>query len=113
MPRRFISQLGDREQVEEIYLAGEKQLRANRQGNHYLQVRLSDRTGSMTAMLWNANETHYAAFENGDYVRAQGMAQLYNGAMQMILTRLDAADEKLVDPNDFITLADREVEVGV
>ena len=110
MPRRFISQLGDREQVEEIYLAGEKQLRANRQGNHYLQVRLSDRTGSMTAMLWNANETHYAAFENGDYVRAQGMAQLYNGAMQMILTRLDAADEKLVDPNDFITLADREVE---
>lgn len=110
MPRRFINQFLDREQVEEIFLAGEKQLRANRAGNHYLQVRLSDRTGSLTAMLWNANETHYAAFENGDYVKVQGMAQIYNGTLQMILNRIDVAEDKLVDENDFITLEAREIE---
>ncbi len=110
MPRRFISQLADREQIEEIFLVGEKQLRANRNGNHYLQARLSDKSGSLTAMLWNATEEHYASFENGDYVRVQGMAQLYNGTLQMIMTRISVAEDKCVDENDFITLGGNEVE---
>ena len=38
MSRRFISQLGQRETVDETFLAGQKQLRANRNGNLYLQL---------------------------------------------------------------------------
>ena len=63
MTRKFINQLGEGENVDEVFLASEKQLRTNRNGNLYLQVRLSDRTGSLTAMLWNANDTLYRSFE--------------------------------------------------
>ncbi|MCP4814845.1 MAG: CMP-binding protein, partial [Planctomycetaceae bacterium] len=50
MPRRFISQLGQRDDVDQVFQASQKQLRTNRNGNLYLQLQLSDRTGNMTAM---------------------------------------------------------------
>lgn len=110
MSRRFINQLGEREQVDEIFLAAEKQLRTNRQGNLYIQMRLSDRTGSVTAMMWNASEQLYGRFENGNYVRVQGMSQFYNGTLQMIVNRIDRAEPREIDETDFITLASEEVD---
>ncbi len=110
MSRRFIQQLTDREQVDEVFLAADKQLRTNRQGGLYLQMRLSDRTGSVTAMMWNANEKQYHAFENGDYLHVQGTAQVYNGALQIIVTRIDRTPAAEVDEADFVTLGMAEVD---
>lgn len=109
MVRRFISQLGDQEKVDQVFLVSEKQLRTNRNGNLYLQVRLSDRTGSVTGMLWNANDHVYGSFANGDFLRTQGTAQVYNGALQMILNRLERVDPATVDQADFITVAEQEI----
>ncbi len=109
MSRRFVNQLGERENVDEIYLAAEKQLRTNRNGNLYMQVRLADKTGSMTGMLWNANEGHYNGFENGDYVRVRGMAQVYNGSLQIILAQIERVPAERITPDDFITLDESDV----
>lgn len=110
MARRFINQLGERESIDEIYLVAEKQLRANRAGNLYLQVRLSDRSGSLTAMLWNANEQISKTFENGNFVRVQGTTQLYNGVLQMIAQRIEKADASRIDEADFITLGSVQID---
>jgi 3'-5' exoribonuclease len=106
MPRRFINQLGEREAVDEIFLASEKQLRPNRNGNLYLQLRLSDRTGTVNAMMWNANEGIYQAFENGDFVHVQGTAQVYNGNLQIIVNQIDAAEPRNINADDFVHLSD-------
>lgn len=110
MPRRFVSQLGERENIDEIFLASEKQLRTNRNGNLYLQVRLADRTGSMTAMMWNASDNQYGAFNNGDYLRVQGTTQFYNGGLQLILQRFEVVEAKSIDEADFVTLAASDVD---
>ena len=44
-----MDQLRDGDSVEEIYLVTEKQLRANRNGNLYLQLELRDRFGVLPA----------------------------------------------------------------
>ncbi len=49
MSRRFVSQLAHQESIDQVFLASEKQLRPNRNGNLYLQVDLSDRSGSIGA----------------------------------------------------------------
>lgn len=59
MSRQFINQLADGDSLDEVFIASEKQLRTNRNGNLYHQVRLSDKTGCLTAMLWNAQQRHY------------------------------------------------------
>jgi 3'-5' exoribonuclease len=106
---RFISQLGEQEKIDQVFLVSEKQLRTNRNGNLYLQVRLSDRTGSLTGMLWNANDATYKSFNNGDFLRSQGAVQVHNGALQVILNRIERVDPNSVDEADFITIADQEI----
>lgn len=109
MSRTFVNQLSHGESVDEIFLAADKQLRPNREGKLYLQVRLSDKTGSVTAMMWNANQGHFDHFENGDYVRIQGKSQLYNGGMQVIARNVRKVDDEAVDEGDFITLSESGV----
>ena len=72
MPRRFVADLGHQENIDQIFLASQKQLRPNRNGNLYLQVDLADRTGSISARMWNAQEADYRSFEDGDLVHVEG-----------------------------------------
>jgi 3'-5' exoribonuclease len=102
MSRRFIAELGQQETVNNVFVANNKQLRPNRAGNLYLQVELSDRTGSIAARMWNAQEPVYKSFENGDYIRVEGKSQIFQGELQMLLTRLSKVDPAEVDPADFI-----------
>jgi 3'-5' exoribonuclease len=101
MPRRYISELSHQEPIDDVFVAGNKQLRPNRSGNLYLQVDLSDRSGSIAARIWNANEAIYKSFDNGDYVRVAGTAQLFQGAMQIIASKLHKVDPADTDPDDF------------
>ncbi len=110
MERRFINQLGEHESVDQVYLVSDKQLRTNRNGNLYLQLRLADRSGTVTAMLWNASDQVYAGFDNGDYVRVQATTQFYNGALQMIVQRVDRADPATIDEADFRTLGSVDID---
>ncbi len=109
MPRRYVSQYGHQEPVSEVFRATEKQLRPNRNGNLYLQLELSDRSGSISARMWNANEALYNSFENGDYVHVEGNTQLFQGAMQLIATRITPVDEKEVNADEFTPLTAVEV----
>ncbi len=45
MGRQFVRELADGSGVEEVYLLVDKQVRANRNGQTYLQLELRDRTG--------------------------------------------------------------------
>lgn len=110
MSRRFVSQLAHQESVSQIFLASEKQLRPNRNGNLYLQLDLSDRSGSIGARMWNASEQDYRGFENGDYVRVEGSTQLFQGSIQLIATSIRKAPTAEVDPDDFMILGSKEVD---
>ena len=89
--RRFVSQLAHNEPVQQVFLASEKLLRPNKNGNLYLQVDLSDRSGSINTRMWNASEDDYKAFENGDFVVVDGATQLFQGNMQLIANRIRRA----------------------
>jgi 3'-5' exoribonuclease len=110
MSRRFISELGQQEAVNGVFVANNKQLRPNRAGNLYLQVELSDRTGSIAARMWNAQEAVYKSFENGDYIRIEGKSQIFQGELQMLLTRINKVDPTEVDPADFVPQPAVDVE---
>jgi 3'-5' exoribonuclease len=110
MPRRFINQLAERDQVAEVFLIADKQLRANRQGNLYLQLRLSDKSGQLTGMLWNATEATSNLVDSGQYARITGTMQLYNNQLQMIITRVERVAADQVDEADFVTLQTADVD---
>ncbi len=110
MPRRYVNQLGHQEAVDQVFMASQKQLRPNKNGNLYLQLELSDRSGALSARLWNASEQDYRSFEDGDFVRVEGTTQLFQGAMQMIATSVCKARGEEIDPADFMSLTPVEID---
>ncbi len=110
MTRRFVSQLAHQEPVDQVFLASEKQLRPNRNGNLYLQIDLSDRSGSISARMWNASEQDYRAFENGDFVRVEGSTQLFQGTIQLIATSICRAQPSEIDAEDFLNLDTKAID---
>jgi 3'-5' exoribonuclease len=109
MVRRFVDQLGDGEAVDEVFLVADKQLRANRNGNYYIQVELRDRSGGISARLWNAGEQLFRSFETGDFVVAKGKVQLFQGSLQIILSHLEKSEAKAVELVDFLPHTEHDV----
>jgi 3'-5' exoribonuclease len=109
MTRRYVNEFGHQETIDQVFVASDKQLRPNRNGNLYLQIDLADRSGSIAARMWNASDAVYKSFDNGDYVRVEGNTQLFQGAVQLIVTRLTKVDASEVNADDFLPL--RAVEV--
>ena len=110
MSQRLIAQLGEREQIDQVFLAGDKQLRPNRNGDLYLQVRLSDKSGAVHAVMWNANDSVYSGFNNGDFVHVEGNSQIYNGKLQIVIKQIDRADPGEVNEEDFLLVSIRNVD---
>src|SRR5262245_23302953 len=107
--RRFIQQLADGDNIEEVYLVADKQLRANRNGNLFLQLDLRDRTGSISARLWNAGEGVMKSFEAGDFLLIKGKVQLFQGALQIILNQVTRVAPESVELADFLPHTDKDV----
>jgi 3'-5' exoribonuclease len=109
MARQFVHKLTDGEALDEIFLVTEKQLRANRNGNLYLQVELRDRTGAISGRLWNAGEHLFRSFEEGDFLRVKGKVQLFQGSLQVILNQLDRVAAEQVELADFLPHTEHDV----
>lgn len=109
MTRRYVQQLSDGATIEEVFLVSDKQLRANRNGNLYLQLDLRDRTGTINARLWNAGEQLFRSFEPGDFLTVKGKVQLFQGALQIILSHIERASPDHVDLADFLPHTEQDV----
>lgn len=109
MPRRYINTLSDGESIEEIFLLAEKQMRANRNAALYLLVELRDKTGAISARMWNVTEEAVANVNPGDYVHVKGKVQLYQGALQMIISQVQPVPVERLDPSDFIKQSQRDL----
>ena len=110
MPRRFISQFGEREKIDDVFVVTEKQLRPNKNGNLYLMMRLSDRTGTVSAMMWNANDRTGRDFDSGDFVRIEGTTQHYNGSMQIIVNHVEPAEPGIVNEDELLQVDQQQSE---
>jgi 3'-5' exoribonuclease len=109
MSRSYVNLLSNGDSIDEIYLVADKQLRANKQGNLYLQLELRDKTGAVGARLWNASENLARVFEPGDHLRVKGKVQLFQGALQVILSHIEPVSGDTVEPSDFLPQTARDV----
>ena len=109
MARRCVGEFTDGESIDDVYLISEKQLRANRNGALFLQVELRDRTGSISGRLWNATEQQFRSFEEGDFLKIKGKAQLFQGSMQVIFTNFERVPTDRVNLQEFLPQTEQDV----
>ncbi len=109
MSRQFVEQLRDGDNLGDVYLVTDKQLRANRNGNPYLLLELRDRTGGIQGRMWNAGESVGRGFNPGDFVRVAGKVQLFQGALQAILTAIEKEESLKIDYADFLPQTEQSI----
>ncbi|MEO6811402.1 MAG: HD domain-containing protein [Isosphaeraceae bacterium] len=109
MTRRYVNQLANGDSIDDVFLVADKQLRANRQGNLYLHLDLRDKSGAVGARLWNASEGLARTFEPGDLLHVRGKVQVFQGALQVILSYIEPADPTAIDPAEFLPQAVRDI----
>ncbi|TWT75045.1 3'-5' exoribonuclease YhaM [Allorhodopirellula solitaria] len=85
----------------QAFQAADKQLRVNRQGGKYILLKLSDRSGTIAGMMWNADEAVFDRFDRGDYIFCHGRTQIHNGALQVIVTQIERMDAHEVAVDEF------------
>ena len=113
MPRQFIADLQARDSIDEVYRVADKQIRSNRQGNDYILVQLTDRTGQVSGLRWNAGQAIYETFQKGDFLRIVGATQLHNGVLQIIIQDFAAVSREAVQLSDFERTSSSETEALV
>ncbi|MEO1525693.1 MAG: HD domain-containing protein [Planctomycetota bacterium] len=101
MNRTAVNNLADGQSFDQSFRLADKQVRVNRQGAKYLLLKLADRTGSIVGMMWNVEDSDCERLKRGEYVRGSGRTQIHQGALQVILTKLDPIPDSDVDPSDF------------
>lgn len=110
MPRSFVCDLNDGDQLDHVLLIRNKQIRNNRNGNPYLQLELTDRTGSLDARYWNVTDAEAHSIESGDFVAVKGKVQLFQGQRQAIINTFRRCDPQSVDPTDFIPTTPKNID---
>jgi 3'-5' exoribonuclease len=70
-----------------FYLCVAKELRTSRQGE-FLSLTLQDATGRVTARVFDDVENQKGEFEAGEFVKAQGRTNVYNGRLQLVVDRI-------------------------
>src|ERR1051325_9288410 len=110
MNRRAIQLLADGEAIDEVYMVTDKQLRTNRAGAFYIQLELRDRTGAISARLWNANEVQFKSFNEGDFLRIKGKVQLFQGALQVLFTAFERVDHSQLALDEFVPRVEQDVK---
>ncbi len=107
--RKYISELGDGDMVQDVFLVTEAQERTTKDGSPYLTMTLADRTGSVKAILWN-----YSPGENRIardlFVRIKGVAGTYNNQLQLRLLSVGVVPEEKVSIDEFLRKTDKDTD---
>lgn len=100
----------DNEAVTSYFVLSSMQMREKKQGGQFLTLVLTDKSGSLTATMWEDFEEVAAICSEGCYVKAQGRIGRYQGKFQITLQKLRMAAESEIDPADYQPSTQFDVE---
>lgn len=77
-------------------------VRERKMGGQYLALTLSDKTGDLTARMWDEFAEVLTQCSEGCYVKVQGQISRYDGRFQITLQKMRNAAESEIDPADYL-----------
>ena len=110
MRKRLLKDLGPNEEVNQIFLVKFRQLRTARNATLFIHLELADKTGSISARMWNATRAIYETFEENALVRVRGMTELYQGNLQLVMDDIRPVAPSEADITDFLPVTDKDVD---
>lgn len=102
---RFIEDLQDGDRIIGIYLCKYKKRANTKTGKPYDNVELQDKTGVVSAKIWDPFSPGIDDFEEKDYVEITGEVLTFNSAIQVNIKRARKAGEGEYDPKNYFAVS--------
>jgi 3'-5' exoribonuclease len=110
MVHRFISELKEGEVVESVYLVREKSFDTTKNGNPYISLELSDKTGIVDCRKWDALKSLFDSFIVDDFVKVKAKVEFYKNYPQLKIDSIEKANDKLVDISLYMPVSNKNRE---
>lgn len=102
MKNQFAKSLALGDTVQDVFVVSRISLGQYERGE-YLRLRLADRSGKISGVMWSGAAEAYRSVHSGDLVRVEGRVECYRGELQVKVNSLSKVplDER-IDPADFL-----------
>ncbi|MCR5673098.1 MAG: HD domain-containing protein [Lachnospiraceae bacterium] len=107
---RYIDSLKEGENINETYLVKLKKADVNKNGKPFEKLILSDKTGSIEAMIWAPNSSGIDDFDVLDYICVTAAVNNYQGTNQLSISRIRKCMEGEYDPADYLPMSERDID---
>jgi 3'-5' exoribonuclease len=110
MKQRFIADIKAGDVVDDIFVLSEKILSQKRDGNNFLNITLSDKTGTIKGVVWDDVDRITTGITSGDFVHVNGHVGEYRGALQVVIKKMGSIPSDRVDTSDFLPQTSRDID---
>lgn len=108
MKKRFVEELSEGELVQDVFLVKQSLLKTSRSGSQYLDLTLSDKTGSVNGKFWDASRQLHESFAADDFIMVRANVETYQGRTQLSISHLKKVDEREIELADFLPASERD-----
>jgi 3'-5' exoribonuclease len=110
MKNQFIRDIQAGDVLADCFVLTEKTMAQKKNGDNYLNLVLSDRTGSLKGVVWDNVEKISSQSEAGAVVAVKGNAGEYRGNLQAVVKEMTVVSSDETDPSDFMLSTERDVD---
>jgi len=105
----FIKDLTENVSIEDVFALESMELIPFREKpGRYLRMRLADRTGEVSAFVWDNAEDVREQIAHSDFVKVSGITRIYRDKLSITVTMVSCMDGNMVDPNDFLPCTQKD-----
>ena len=109
MKNKFIKDFHESERISTPLLVKNKNVIVDKQGKNFLFLTLSDKTGQIEGRLWDNVDHFIELFDVDDVVNIEGSTQVYQGQLQLKLSKITPINDDKINIEDFYPSANRPV----
>lgn len=110
MKKQFISSIKAGDSVNDIFILSDKALAQKKDGNNFLNITLSDKTGSIKGVMWDNIDETVTEITSGNFVNIRGKISEYKGILQLVVKSISQVSSDSVNPSDFLPATSRNID---
>lgn len=109
-PKIFIRDLKINQEITTTFLVLKKEVKSKKNGGQYLMFTLSDKSGTMTAFMWENVGEYIDAVEPGDFVLTKALIKDFNSHLQMSIYKIKRVDDTDIVISDYLPSSDKDLD---
>jgi 3'-5' exoribonuclease len=108
--KTFVTEIQPNQEVSGSFVVSEKQLRMARNGNHFLTLKLVDKTGEITGRVWDNAAEVAEGISTKEAVFLRARSETFRDELQLQIVEISPLSKDLIDPSDFLPVSPLNIE---